>query len=35
MESELDFKALDDALGTSTRRTKGTVEQIAARYFAD
>jgi len=34
VESELDFKAIDDALGISTRRTKGTMEQVAAKYFA-
>ena len=35
VESELDFKAIDAALGISTRRTKGTMEQIAAKFFAD
>ena len=35
LESELDFKAIDAALGISTRRTKGTMEQVAAKYFAD
>jgi uncharacterized protein (DUF1697 family) len=34
-ESELDLKALDGALGPTTIRTKGTVDQIAAKYFAD
>jgi uncharacterized protein (DUF1697 family) len=33
MESELDRKALDDLLGPSTMRTKGTVEQLAAKFF--
>ena len=35
MESELDLKAIDAALGVSTRRTKGTMEQVAAKFFAD
>lgn len=34
-ESGLDHKALADALGPMTIRTKGTVEQIAAKYFVD
>lgn len=34
MESELDRKALDGLLGPTTMRTKGTVEQLAAKYFA-
>jgi uncharacterized protein (DUF1697 family) len=33
MESELDRKALDKLLGPTTMRTKGTVEQLAAKYF--
>lgn len=33
MESELDRKALDDLLGPSTMRTKGTVERLAAKFF--
>jgi uncharacterized protein (DUF1697 family) len=32
-ESELDQKALGKLLGVTTMRTKGTVEQIAAKYF--
>jgi uncharacterized protein (DUF1697 family) len=32
-ESELDLKALAAVLGPTTIRTKGTVEQIAAKYF--
>jgi uncharacterized protein (DUF1697 family) len=32
-ESALDMKALADALGPVTVRTKGTVEEIAARHF--
>ena len=33
-ESELDFKAIGKLVGTSTTvRTKGTVEQIAAKFF--
>ncbi len=32
IESELDLKAIDKALGKDTRRTMGTIEQIAAKY---
>jgi uncharacterized protein (DUF1697 family) len=32
-ESELDLKAIGAALGLTTIRTKGTVDQIAAKYF--
>jgi uncharacterized protein (DUF1697 family) len=35
LESELDQKAIEKLLGIATRRTKGTVELIAAKYFAD
>jgi uncharacterized protein (DUF1697 family) len=34
MESELDRKAIDALVGPTTMRTKGTVEQLAAKYFA-
>ena len=33
MESALDRKAMDDLLGPTTMRTKGTVEQLAAKFF--
>jgi uncharacterized protein (DUF1697 family) len=33
-ESELDLKALDRTLGLMTIRTKGTIDQIAAKYFS-
>jgi uncharacterized protein (DUF1697 family) len=33
LESELDLKAIDKLLGPATRRTKGTMEQLAAKYF--
>jgi uncharacterized protein (DUF1697 family) len=33
-ESELDLKAIGAALGLTTIRTKGTVDQIAAKHFA-
>jgi uncharacterized protein (DUF1697 family) len=33
LESALDLKVLDTVLGQSTRRTKATIEQIAARRF--
>jgi uncharacterized protein (DUF1697 family) len=35
MDSELDRKALDGLLGPATVRTMGTVEQLAAKFFAD
>ena len=35
LESELDLKALAKLLGATTIRTKGTIEQIAAKHFAD
>lgn len=33
MESELDLDAIGEVLGPTTMRTKGTVEQIAKRFF--
>lgn len=33
-DSELDLKPIGLLLGSSTMRTKGTIEQIAAKYFA-
>jgi uncharacterized protein (DUF1697 family) len=33
MESELDRKTLDKLLGPTTMRTKGTVEQLVAKFF--
>lgn len=32
-DSDLDLKAIEGALGASTMRTKGTIEQIAAKHF--
>jgi uncharacterized protein (DUF1697 family) len=32
LESDLDLKAIEALVGTDTRRTMGTIEQIAARY---
>lgn len=32
LESNLDLKAIASLLGTDTRRTMGTIEQIAAKY---
>jgi uncharacterized protein (DUF1697 family) len=32
-ESELDWKAVEAALGPTTVRTKGTIDQIAAKHF--
>ncbi len=34
-DSELDLKGVEAALGLTTTRTMGTVEQIAAKYFGD
>lgn len=34
-ESELDQDAIGAALGLTTTRTKGTIEQIAAKHFVD
>jgi uncharacterized protein (DUF1697 family) len=32
LESELDLKTIESLLGADTRRTMGTIEQIAAKY---
>jgi uncharacterized protein (DUF1697 family) len=32
LESDLDLKAIEGLVGTDTRRTMGTIEQIAAKY---
>lgn len=32
LESDLDLKAIDKALGKGTMRTKGTIDQIAAKH---
>jgi uncharacterized protein (DUF1697 family) len=34
VEAELDRKALDELIGPTTLRTKGTVDQLHAKYFA-
>jgi uncharacterized protein (DUF1697 family) len=34
LDSELDRKAIDQLLGPTTMRTKGTVELLAAKFFA-
>jgi len=34
-DSALDFKAVERLLGSTTMRTKGTVEQLAAKYLPD
>ena len=34
-ESGLDLRGIDQLLGSTTMRTKGTIEQLAAKYFAD
>jgi uncharacterized protein (DUF1697 family) len=33
LDSQLDMRAIDGALGLATKRTKGTIELIAARHF--
>lgn len=33
-DSELDFKAIERLLGPTTMRTKGTIEEMAERFFA-
>jgi uncharacterized protein (DUF1697 family) len=35
MESALDLAAIGSVLGSATQRTKATIEQIAAKHFAD
>jgi uncharacterized protein (DUF1697 family) len=35
LDSHLDLKAIDAVLGLSTRRTKGTIDQIAAKHLGD
>lgn len=34
LDSQLDLKAIESVLGPDTRRTMGTIEQIAAKYCA-
>jgi uncharacterized protein (DUF1697 family) len=33
--SSLDLKAIDKLLGSTTMRTKGTIDQLAAKFFGD
>jgi hypothetical protein len=35
MESAVGMNGITDVLGSNTVRTKGTIEQITAKYFAD
>jgi uncharacterized protein (DUF1697 family) len=35
LDSALDFKAIGRLLGPMTTRTQGTIEQLAAKHFAD
>lgn len=35
LDSDLDLKAMETLLGLSTRRTKGTIDQIVAKHFVD
>jgi uncharacterized protein (DUF1697 family) len=35
LDSALDFKAIGRLLGPLTTRTKGTIDQLATKYFAD
>ena len=34
-DSGLDVKAIEKLLGSTTMRTKGTIDQLAAKFFAD
>jgi uncharacterized protein (DUF1697 family) len=34
LDSELDLKAVEKLIGPNTMRTKGTIDQIAARWFS-
>ena len=34
-DSRLDLKTVEKLLGATTMRTKGTIEQLTAKYFAD
>jgi uncharacterized protein (DUF1697 family) len=34
-ESELDLNAIGATLGLTTMRTRGTIDKIAAKHFAD
>ena len=33
LETALDIPAIESAVGPTTRRTKGTIEQMAAKHF--
>jgi uncharacterized protein (DUF1697 family) len=35
LETELDLKAIDKLIGPNTRRTQGTIEALAAKFFAN
>jgi uncharacterized protein (DUF1697 family) len=35
MDSALDLKLIETLVGSTTTRTKGTIDQIAAKHFAD
>ena len=35
LDSALEFKVIGQLLGPMTTRTKGTIDQVAAKYFAD
>jgi uncharacterized protein (DUF1697 family) len=34
LDSDLDLKAVEEVIGANTMRTKGTIDEIAARWFA-
>ena len=34
-DSRLDLKMVEKLLGATTMRTKGTIEQLTGKYFAD
>jgi hypothetical protein len=35
VESGLDLAAIDKLIGPTTRRTMGTIEQMASKFFGD
>jgi uncharacterized protein (DUF1697 family) len=35
LESDLDLKTIEQLVGPTTRRTMGTMEQLAAKFFSD
>lgn len=35
LDSELDLKVIDELIGPTTRRTQGTIEALATKFFGD